>query len=240
MAQNDDLNQRIAAGEIPPIPGTAPSTVGAATPAVNAAVPQTPAAPQYQPAPQQYAPQAPQYVPQPAAPQAPATPQYVPQPAAPQYQLAPQQFVPAASALPQQLPDGAPVRRLPANRNFWLYLIFTLVTFGIYPLIVVAKIGEEVNVIASRHDGRRTMNYILVALILGPLTVNIYTLVWWHGTSDRIGDELTRRGHSRMLSSSDFWLWGVLGIFIVVGPYIYLWKLLKAVNTLNADYNVRG
>lgn len=43
-----------------------------------------------------------------------------------------------------------------------------------------------------------------------------------------------------MLSASDYWLWGILGSLIIVGPFIYMYKYLKAINTLCADYNHRG
>ena len=43
-----------------------------------------------------------------------------------------------------------------------------------------------------------------------------------------------------MLSASDYWLWGILGSLIIVGPFIYMYKYLKAINTLCADFNHRG
>lgn len=40
--------------------------------------------------------------------------------------------------------------------------------------------------------------------------------------------------------ASTFWLWGILGSMIVVGPFIYTYKLLKSMNLLAADYNAKG
>lgn len=41
-------------------------------------------------------------------------------------------------------------------------------------------------------------------------------------------------------TAATFWLWDVLGIFIIVGPLVYFYKLLHAMNNLSADYNARG
>lgn len=49
-----------------------------------------------------------------------------------------------------------------------------------------------------------------------------------------------RRGIAYDFDASTFWLWGVLGSLIVVGPFIYTHKLLKAMNLLAANYNIRG
>ena len=56
---------------------------------------------------------------------------------------------------------------------------------------------------------------------------------------DQVAD-LRRRGIAYDFDASTFWLWGVLGSLIVVGPFIYTHKLLKAMNLLAANYNIRG
>jgi hypothetical protein len=64
--------------------------------------------------------------------------------------------------------------------------------------------------------------------------------VWFHCLSDRIGNELKRRQIPFSFSSSDYWLWCVLGSFVGFLPLIYTYKLLSATNQLNADYNQKG
>ena len=49
-----------------------------------------------------------------------------------------------------------------------------------------------------------------------------------------------RRGIDYSFGASTFWLWGILGSIIVVGPFIYTYKLLKSMNLLAADYNAKG
>ena len=129
---------------------------------------------------------------------------------------------------------------LPVNRTLLKYILLGFITFGIYMVYGTARAGEDLNLIASRWDNRRSMNFWLMALLLGPLTLGIGLFVWWHNISDRIGNEQQRRGLPRTMSAADFWLWDVLGSLIVVGPYIFMYRWLHSMNALCADFNARG
>ncbi|MGC0272569.1 DUF4234 domain-containing protein [Pseudactinotalea sp. Z1739] len=109
-----------------------------------------------------------------------------------------------------------------------------------YAIWVTARAGDDLNSIASRWDNKRSMNFWLLALLVGPITLGVGYLVWWHSTSNRIGNELQRRGLQRSVSASDFWLWSILGALIIVGPFIFIHKWLKGVNELCADFSARG
>ena len=119
-------------------------------------------------------------------------------------------------------------------------ILLSIITFGIYGLVVMSKVSTDINVIASRYDGKKTMHYCLLVFIFSWLTLGIAPLVWSHRISARIGGELQRRGIDYSFGAGTFWGWNVLGALIVVGPFIYLHKLLKAMNLLSADYNAKG
>ena len=119
-------------------------------------------------------------------------------------------------------------------------VLLGLVTLGIYPLVVESHIGEELNLIASPHDGKRTMHFCLIYFIFSWLTLGIVLFVWYHRTSNRMGDELKRRGIDYSFSATDFWLWDILGSLIIIGPFIYVAKRMKAMNLINEDYNQKG
>lgn len=136
--------------------------------------------------------------------------------------------------------ENAPVLQLNTTRGLLKFILLTLITFGIYALVFYSKISTDINLIASRHDGKKTMHYCLLTFIVAPITLGIAGIVWCHRISARIGNELTRRGITYDFGASDFWLWNVLGSFVAVGPFIYLHKLCKAMNLLCADYNVNG
>ncbi len=137
-------------------------------------------------------------------------------------------------------PTPAPVGQINTNRGLLKMILLSIVTLGIYGIVFNCGISNDINVIASRYDGKKTMHYALLLFLIGPLTLGIGFVVWQHKISARIGAELNRRTLGYSFSAGDFWLWGVLGSLIVVGPFVYLHKLCKAMNTLAADYNQKG
>lgn len=133
-----------------------------------------------------------------------------------------------------------PVAQLETNRSFIKTLLLSLITFGIYGLIVYAHITDDVNLVCTRYDNKKSMNYYLLYFLVGPLTCGIGMIVWMHNICNRIGNELKRRGIAMDFSASTFWLWNVLGSLIIVGPFIFAYKFFKAVNTLNDSFNRIG
>ena len=133
-----------------------------------------------------------------------------------------------------------PVGQLKTNRGLAKFILLSIVTLGIYAIVFMSSVSGDVNIICSRYDGKKTMHYCLLLFIISPLTLGIATVVWMHKISNRIGNELERRGLNYSFGASDFWIWDILGSIILVGPFIYLHKLSKAMNTLCEDYNVNG
>lgn len=136
--------------------------------------------------------------------------------------------------------NTAPVIQLKTNRGLVKFILLTIITFGIYALVFYSKISTDINLIASRYDGKKTMHFCLLAFIIAPITAGIGAIVWCHRISARIGKELARRGIAYSFGAGTFWGWEVLGSLIGVGPFIYMYKLCKSMNLLCADYNARG
>lgn len=135
-----------------------------------------------------------------------------------------------------------PIRQnsLRTKRGLLKYLLLGLVTFGIYDIWQMSEVGTTLNLIATRRDGKRTMHYCLMFFLLGWLTLGIGWLVWYHKLTSRIGTEQAARGLPVTVTAATYWLWNILGSLIIVGPFIYTYKLLHAMNDLCADYNARG
>jgi len=136
--------------------------------------------------------------------------------------------------------NTAPVGQLKTNKSLLKTILLSMITFGIYGLVVMSSVSSDINTVASRYDGKKTMHYCLLTFIVAPITFGIAGIVWSHKISNRIGAELKRRGIAYNFSASDYWLWNVLGSLIVVGPFVYMHKLFTAVNKMNADYNEKG
>ena len=134
----------------------------------------------------------------------------------------------------------SPVGQLDTHRGLLKFILLSAITFGIYALVVMSKISTDINVIASRYDGKKTMHYCLLFFIIQEITFGIGALVWYNNISARIGNELQRRGINYSFSAKHFWLWGFLGSIIIAGPFIYYHRLLTAMNLICEDYNRVG
>lgn len=133
-----------------------------------------------------------------------------------------------------------PVGQLKTNRGLLKFILLSIITLGIYGLVVMSSVGTDINAIAGRYDGKKTMHFCLVFFIFSALTLGIVPLVWYHKLSNRIGNELNRRGINYSFGAGTYWGWSILGSLIVVGPFIYMHKLLKSMNLLSEHYNVNG
>lgn len=140
----------------------------------------------------------------------------------------------------EQVINTAPVAQIHTKRGLLKYILLNIITLGIYSIVYFSSISSDINQIAARYDGKKTMHFCLLYFLVGPITLGIGFIVWYHKISARIGAELSRRGISYSFGAGSFWGWNVLGSFIVVGPFIYLHKLSKAMNLLCADYNQKG
>lgn len=132
------------------------------------------------------------------------------------------------------------IAQLKTNRGLIRFILFSIITLGIYPLVFYSCISADINTIASRYDGKRTMHFCLLLFIVAPITLGIGAIVWYHRLSARIGAELSRRGIGYSFGAGSFWGWNVLGMLIVIGPLVYLHKLCRAMNLLSGSYNVMG
>ena len=139
-----------------------------------------------------------------------------------------------------QQPVPMPMKPMNTERKLWKYIVFSILTCGIYSIVFWSSIGEDLNLTASRRDGKKTMHYCLLFFLVGPITGGIANLVWNHRICNRMGTELSRRGLPYKISASTFWLWGILGSLIIVGPLVFLSKFCKAMNFLANDYNTYG
>lgn len=140
----------------------------------------------------------------------------------------------------QTVVSTAPVGQLKTNRGLLKYILLTIITFGIYALVAMSSVSNDINVIASRYDGKKTMHFCLLCFVFSWLTFGIAPIVWYHNISNRIGNEARRRGINYEFNAGTFWLWNILGSLIIVGPFIYCHKLFKCMNLISEHYNING
>ena len=167
--------------------------------------------------------------------------------------------------------NDAPKLQLPVKRSLAKMILLGILTLGIYPIVIFSRMVTEVNLVASRYDGKRSMPFFAM-LTLAPFTLGIHSLVWIHKLCSRMGNELRRRNISYVFGARDFWIWGCLlsclcsiclggciglaamgyntmiviwvllaaGLFAMIGPFVFIAKLMRAINGLNEDFNRNG
>lgn len=139
----------------------------------------------------------------------------------------------------QQYQNMGPI--LKTDRSVWKFILFSILTCGIYSIIFFSGISDDINRVASGRDGKKTTHYCLMSFVLSPLTCGIYAFYWWHTISERIGEETRARGIYTDFSATTFWLWYVVGSLICgLGPLMYVHMLCKTMNQLNTNYNQFG
>ena len=119
--------------------------------------------------------------------------------------------------------DATPAYKLATNRGMWKMLLLGILTLGIYPTIIYYYMYEDINIIASRHDGKRTMHPVAMSFLC-VITLGIYYFVWMHKLCKRIGNELDRRSVDYRFGPKYFWLLDVLlgwVLYIPIIPALY-------------------
>ena len=114
--------------------------------------------------------------------------------------------------------------------SFWKLILFTPITFGIYPLVKFTAMGNDL----TRCDGKTNCPYWVLAIFLTGITLGIYPLIWWHNVCSRIGALNPSNG----FSAGTFWGWNILGGLILFGPLVFLWKLCNAMNSIAEQVNL--
>ena len=129
------------------------------------------------------------------------------------------------------------MERLATNRGFWLTMVLSIITLGIYGLYLIYAFARETN-IACREDGKRTQG-LVVFLLLSAITCGIYSIFWYCMWITRCNNYLARHGKPEGLQVSTYLLtlfflgWLTLGIMYLV----VFCKQLYLQNDVNRTYN---
>lgn len=122
------------------------------------------------------------------------------------------------------------------NRSMWKVMLFSFLTLGIYLIVFFSPLASELDEIYPKRDGTKTMDFMLV-YILSIFTCSLVMTAWHYTIAVRIEEALSKRRIDYNFSTTDFWLWYVLGSFIFIGPFVYMHKMCTAMNLLCASYN---
>ena len=113
-------------------------------------------------------------------------------------------------------------KRVEDDRKFWKYIVFGILTFGIYRIYWEYCINEDINTICDPKEddpSDRTMNYLLV-MLLSIITFSVYFWIWIYKEGDRVNRAGKRYGVEIQESGSTYLIWGLLGAAIGYIPLL--------------------
>lgn len=123
------------------------------------------------------------------------------------------------------------------ERNFWTYLLLTIITCGLYSLYFFYVYTEDLNKVFE-GDGQESPNYIIV-LLLSFVTCSIYYYYWLYKQGNRIQlSGQSRYGVMIQENGTTILLWVILGSFLCgIGPFVAYYFMVQNMNTIAHKYN---
>lgn len=130
------------------------------------------------------------------------------------------------------------MKQLKTDRSIVTYIIFGLLTCGIYNLWYLHHLVKDVNEIC-REDGKQSPG-VLMYILLTLLTCGLYSLFWWYRLADMLQHAVKKRGLYSEIKSSYVLICFVLGMFMLgIASYVGIHQVFEATNELATDYNAK-
>ena len=125
------------------------------------------------------------------------------------------------------------------QRSFSMYLIFSILTCGIYSLYYWYVFTDDLNRICQERvpGDKPSMNYLLV-ILLSCLTCNIYYYFRLYQQGNRMQDASLAYGRHFHETGTTYLMWALFGILLCgLGPIYGAYLMIRNMNTLISDYN---
>lgn len=134
-------------------------------------------------------------------------------------------------------------KKLNDQRRMWKFIVFGILSFGIYDIYVQWTMVNDINVACGykeRGDDSSRSPHFLIMLLLSLVTLGIYTWVWYYKQGNRLKNVGEEYGVKIDEKGSTYILWMllgglVLGIGTLVGFYFFLCNVNKVCAAYNAE-----
>ena len=127
-------------------------------------------------------------------------------------------------------------RPVTENRDFVLYVILTIITCGIYGLVFLYSMIQDVNTVCD-GDGEHTRG-LMGLILLSLVTCGIYSFYWYYCLGNRLAKNAPRYGMSFQENGTTVLLWMVIGSLLCgLGSWVANYIIIKNCNQLCAAYN---
>lgn len=125
-----------------------------------------------------------------------------------------------------------------SNRGLFKYIIFSILTLGIYSYYFLYKLAKDVNLICD-GDGQKTAGLIKF-IVLSFITCGIYSWFWYYNIGNRLASNAPKYGLHFQENGTTIILWFIFGSFICgIGPFVAMHILIKNTNAIANAYNSR-
>ncbi len=122
-----------------------------------------------------------------------------------------------------------------ARRDFWVVLVLSIITCGIYYWVYLYRMSKDLNTMAG-EDGQTVDPTLVVVLTI--ITCGIYEYYWLYKMGNRM-QNLGRANNIRIdENGTTYLLWKLLGYLICgIGTWVGVYLFIKNFNTLADGYN---
>ena len=120
------------------------------------------------------------------------------------------------------------------KRGLIKYILFSLITFGIYDLYIIHKAAKEAN---KADASTKKVGGLIWFIIFTALTAGIYSFYWQYKVTEKFANVIRADGQKPPITGGALLLWMIFGSMIIVGPFIAGHKFFKNWNMAVAIYN---
>ena len=132
--------------------------------------------------------------------------------------------------------------RVNDQRRMWKYIVFGLLTLGIYDIYMLWTMINDINTACGykeRTDDSCKSPHYLIFVLLTAVTFGIYSFVWYYKQGNRLKNVGEEYGVKIDEKGSTYVLWMVLGTLLFgAGPLIAIYLFICNVNKICHAYNV--
>lgn len=127
-------------------------------------------------------------------------------------------------------------RALTTNRGILKYIIFTIITCGLYGFFFIHGVAKDVNEMC-KNDGDK-VGGLVAYIILSYLTCGLYSIYWQYKIANRLQANAPSYGLYFSENGTNVLLWYLVGwLLCFVGPFIAMNIVIKNTNRMAAAYN---
>lgn len=138
---------------------------------------------------------------------------------------------------PSTTPElGGSARRIATNRGLLKYILFSILTLGIYGFFFVYAMAQDMNTMCEDDDQKT--GGLIAFVLLNIITLGIYGIYWWYRIANRVCMNAPRYGITVAENGTSFLLWYLLGFLTLgIASLVGYHAVIKNVNSLAAAYN---